>query len=654
MCGIIGYTGHQKTLEVLVSGLKNLEYRGYDSAGVAVALGNNEIFSQKNKGRILVLENCLKEKGDIAGQKAGIAHTRWATHGAPSETNAHPHADCKAQIFVVHNGIIENYRALRKKLEAEGHKFVSETDTEVLSHLIEKYYEAPQTLRKQGSPVAGGAESAIAEEKTRSSDNLKANSSAKAGKVPLLEDAVRLALKDVIGAYGIAVVSAAEPDKIVAARLSSPLIIGIGDKEAFVASDVSAIINYTRKVIYLDDSEMTVIDPTNYKIMDLDNHIVEKQIKEISWEIKQAQKGGFSHFLFKEIFEEPEAIKNAIRGRVNKEDGIAKLGGLEMAKERLAEIEHLIIVACGTAAYAGKVGEYIMEEYAGIITEAEIGSEFRYKKPILDKKTAVLAISQSGETADTLMAVREAKLKGSFVFGLVNTVGSSIARECGVGIYNHAGLEVAVPASKSFVSQVSILALLAVFLGRQRQMSNVMGARILNELENLPVLAERVLKQDESIKELAQKYFHFKNFMYLGRKYNYPIAMEGALKLKEVAPCIHAEGYAAGEMKHGPIAMIDENFPSIVIAPQDSVYDKMVNAIQEIKARNGKVIAVATEGDLEIKNFADDVIYIPKTLEMLTPILAAIPLHLFACHMGVLNNCDIDKPRNLAKSVTVE
>ncbi len=612
MCGIIGYTGPQKTLDILISGLKNLEYRGYDSAGVAMAVGKNEIFSFKNKGRILALENALKSKGDVSGQKAGIAHTRWATHGAPSEVNAHPHADCKGKIFVVHNGIIENYRALRKKLEAEGHKFVSETDTEVLSHLIEKYYKG------------------------------------------VLEDAVRLALKEVIGAYGIAVISASEPEKIVAARLSSPLIIGIGDKEAFVASDVSAIINYTRKVIYLDDSEMAVVGPVSYKIMDLDNHVVEKQIKEISWEIKQAQKGGFSHFLLKEINEIPEAIRNAIRGRMNFEDGTAKLGGLEMVEKELAEIERLIIVACGSADYSGLIGEYMIEEYAGIPTESEVGSEFRYKKPILDKKTAVLAISQSGETADTLMAVKEAKRKGSFVFGLINTVGSSIARECGVGVYNHAGLEVAVPASKSFVSQTAILALLAVFLGRQREMSSVMGTRILKELDALPELAERILKQDSAIRKIAEKYANYKNFLYLGRKYNYPIALEGALKLKEVAYYIHAEGYPAGEIKHGPIAMIDENFPSVVIAPQDSVYDKMVNAIQEIKARNGKVIAIATEGDEEIKNFADDVIYVPKTLEMLTPILAVLPLYLFAAHMGALAGCDIDKPRNLAKSVTVE
>lgn len=612
MCGIIGYTGPQKTLDILISGLKNLEYRGYDSSGVAVAVGKNEIFSFKNKGRILALENGLKTKGEIAGQKAGIAHTRWATHGAPSEVNAHPHADCTGKIFVVHNGIIENYRALRKKLEAEGHKFVSETDTEVLSHLIEKYYKG------------------------------------------VLEDAVRMALKEVIGAYGIAVISASEPDKIVAARLSSPLIIGIGDKEAFVASDVSAIINYTRKVIYLDDSEMAVVTPANYRIMDLDNHEVAKQVKEVSWEIKQAQKGGFSHFLLKEIYEVPEAIRNAIRGRMNFEDGTAKLGGLEMVEKDLAKIERLLIVACGSADYAARVGEYMIEEYAGIATESEVGSEFRYKKPILDKKTAVLAISQSGETADTLMAVKEAKRKSSFVFGLINTVGSSIARECGVGVYNHAGLEVAVPASKSFVSQAAILALLAVFLGRQREMSVVTGTKILKELDNLPGLAEKVLKQDELIRKIAEKYKGYKNFLYLGRKYNYPIALEGALKLKEVAYYIHAEGYPAGEIKHGPIAMIDENFPSVVIAPQDSVYDKMVNAIQEIKARNGKVIAIATEGDNEIKNFADDVIYIPKTMEMLTPILAVLPLYLFAAHMGILTDCDIDKPRNLAKSVTVE
>ncbi len=618
MCGIIGYTGPKKTLEVLISGLKNLEYRGYDSAGISIIGDNNDIFSFKTKGRISVLEERLKKMGEISHNRAGIGHTRWATHGIPNEINAHPHKDCTGNIWVVHNGIIENYRILRKRLEAEGHKFISETDTEIISHLIEKYYK---------NPAAGG-----------------------------LEEAVKLALGEVIGAYGIAVISSFEPDKIVAARFFSPLIIGIGDNEAFVASDVSAVVNHTRKVIYLDDGEMAVILPDKYQIFDLNNNSEkkEKQIKEIGWEIKEAQKGGFSHFLFKEIYEEPEAITNAIRGRINLEDGTAKLGGLELSEKRFAEIERLVIIACGTAHYAAMVGEYMMEEYAGLPTEVEMGSEFRYRKPVLDKKTAVLAISQSGETADTIMAVREAKRKGAFVFGLVNTVGSTIARECGVGVYNHAGLEVAVPASKSFISQLSLLALLTVFLGRQRQMSNTMGTRILKELANLPKLAEQILKQDELIRDLAKKYGAYKNFLYLGRKYNYPIALEGALKLKELAYCIHAEGYPAGEMKHGPIAMIDENFPSVVIATSDSVYDKMVNAIQEIKARNGKVIAIATEGNKDIKNFTDDVIYIPKTLEMLTPVLATIPLHFFACHMGVLNRCDIDKPRNLAKSVVVE
>lgn len=616
MCGIIGYTGPQKTLGILLSGLKNLEYRGYDSAGVSIVGDDGDIFSLKTTGKILVLEKRLKELGEIAHNRAGIGHTRWATHGVPNEVNAHPHKDCAGKIWVAHNGIIENYRILRKTLENEGHSFISETDTEVLSHLIEKHYK---------SHPAGG-----------------------------IEEAVRKALKEVMGAYGIVVISSDEPDKIIAARFSSPLIIGAGDNEAFVASDVSAVINYTRKVIYLDDAEMAVILPTGYKIYDLENRVVEKQVKEVGWEIKEAQKEGYSHFIFKEIYEEPDAIKNAIRGRVNLEDGVAKLGGLELSVGRLAEVNRLLIVACGTAAYAAKVGEYMMEEYAGIATEVEIGSEFRYKKPVLDKNTAVLAVSQSGETADTLMAVKEAKRKGAFVFGLVNTVGSTIARECGVGIYNHAGLEVAVPASKSFISQISILALLAVFLGRQRQMSSVMGTRILKELMALPDLSRQILKQDDLIRDLAIKYRDYKNFLFLGRKYNFPIAMEGALKLKELAYYVHAEGYAAGEMKHGPIAMIDENFPSVIIAPSDSVYDKMVNAIQEIKARKGKVIAIATEGNEDIKNFADDVIYIPKTLEMLTPILATIPLHFFACHMGVLHRCDIDKPRNLAKSVVVE
>ncbi|MCD6114785.1 glutamine--fructose-6-phosphate transaminase (isomerizing), partial [bacterium] len=514
-------------------------------------------------------------------------------------------------IFVVHNGIIENYLELRERLQKEGHKFISETDTEVLPHLIEKYF--------QGN----------------------------------LEEAVRLALREIVGAYAIAVISSKDPEKIVFARQSSPLIVGLGDKENFVASDAPAILGYTRRVIYLDDGEMGVITPNDFRIFNLDHQAVSKTSHYLKWNVQQAEKGGYPHFMLKEIMEEPEVIKNAIRGRIVIEEGLAKLGGIENIADKLKEINRLVIVGMGTALLAGKIGEYMIEEYAQIPVEIENASEFRYKKPVLGEKDAILAISQSGETADTLFAIKEAKRKGILTLGIINVVGSSIAREVDAGVYNHAGPEIGVAATKSFVSQLTVLALLTVFLGREREMSLVMGKRILDELTKISNLTEKVLAQKEKIKKLAEKYFQYNNFLFLGRKYNYPIALEGALKLKEIS-YIHAEGYPAGEMKHGPIAMIDENFPSVVIAPKDSVYEKMVSNIQEIKARKGKVLAITTEGNEEIEQLADDVIYIPKTLEMLTPILSVIPLQLFAYYIAVLKGLDPDKPRNLAKSVTVE
>jgi len=608
MCGIVGYISKKENPNSLKSGieaLKRLEYRGYDSAGFAFWDNEKkEIFSQKAVGRISKLEEKINNNNHYSANPL-ILHTRWATTGAVTEPNAHPHCDCKNNIWLAHNGIIENYQSLREDLKKEGHKFISETDTEVIAHLVEKFF--------------------------------KGN----------LEEAVRKALELVKGTYGIVAISRDDPNKIVAAKLASPLLVGMGDNEYLIASDPAAVVAHTNKVIYLDDHEVVTISPENFFI------IKEKQPEQIDWNVEDAQKGGYPHFMLKEIMEQPETIQKSIRGRLILEEGKARLGGLNLVQNKLREIERINIVACGTAYYSGLVGEYMLEEYAGIPTEVDLASEFRYRKPILDKKTAVIAISQSGETADTLGALKEAKEKGVLTLGIVNTVGSTITRETDAGVYNHAGPEIGVASTKALTSQLSVLALLALFLGRQRQLSLVMGQRIAKEISKIPELAKKVLEQDSHIKEIAEKYKDSNNFLYLGRKYNYPVALEGALKLKEIS-YIHAEGCSAGEMKHGPIALIDENFPTFAIVPSDSVYEKMVSNIEEIKARKGKIIAIATEGNEEIKKIADDVIYIPKTLEMLTPILSVIPLQLFAYHIAVLRGCDVDKPRNLAKSVTVE
>jgi len=609
MCGIIGYIGKKDALPIIVEGLKRLEYRGYDSAGVVVFDKDNNAQAVKAKGKIKDLREKLKEK-EIKGN-FGIGHSRWATHGEPSEINAHPHWNSKKEIFVVHNGIIENYSKLKKELEKQGHKFISETDTEVLAHLVEKHW--------QGN----------------------------------LEDAVRLALKEVIGAYAIAVVSSLDSGKIVFARQSSPLLVGLGDEENFIASDAPAILGHTRQVIYLEDGEMGVITSDDFQIFNLDKETINKKTHHLEWDIQQAEKGGYSHFMLKEIMEQPEVIENAIRGRMIPKEGTVKLGGIESVTDRLKEIDRLIIVGMGSALLTGRVAEYMIEEYAGISVKIEDSSEFRYKKSVFKKNDAILAISQSGETADTLFAIKEAKRKGILSLSIVNVVGSSITREVDAGIYNHAGPEIGVAATKSFISQLSVLALLTVFLGRRREMSLVTAKRVLEELARIPDLAKGILEQKDKVKELAQKYYEYKNFLYLGRKYNSTIALEGALKLKEIS-YIHAEGLSAGEMKHGPIAMIDKDFPCFVIAPKDSVYEKMISTIQEIKARNGKVIALTTEGNQEILDIVDDCIFIPKTLEMLTPILSVIPFQLFAYYTSVLRNLDPDKPRNLAKSVTVE
>lgn len=610
MCGIIGYIGKNNALPVLIDGLKRLEYRGYDSAGIAIMTGG-DVFLVKAVGKIIELEKKINHSYSLNGGSLGIAHTRWATHGRPTEINAHPHSDCQNKIWLVHNGIIENYKELKDRLIADGHSFKSETDTEVIAHLIEDFYQGDltQALIKV---------------------------------LPMLK-----------GTYGLVLYRLNEPDKILAARRGSPLVIGLGEKETIIASDVSAIISYTRQIIYLDDGEVAEISGQGFKIINSNNQEINKEINKIDWDIARCEKKGYAHFMLKEIFEQPETIGDSLRGRTILDQGKVKLGGLESFLNRLRQIDKIIIVACGTARNAGLVGEYMLEEYAGLPCEVDYASEFRYRKPVLDDRTAAIAISQSGETADTLAAAREAKEKGALVLGIVNAVGSTIARETDAGVYNHIGPEISVASTKAFTSQVTILTLLTALLGRQRQMSLVTGQRIIRELLDLPEKIKKILKLDNQIRDIAKNYYQARHLAYLGRKYNQPVAFEGALKLKELS-YIHAEGFASGEMKHGSIALIDEEFPSLFIAPEDSVYEKNLSNMQEIKSRGGKIIAVTTEGNEAIKDLADDIIYIPKTLEMLTPILSVIPLQLFAYHMAVLKGLDVDKPRNLAKSVTVE
>jgi len=606
MCGIVGYIGKNQDIRMGIEALRRLEYRGYDSAGAAwYDLEKGEISCIKKVGKIDNLEKAISESNlNLIGNPL-ILHTRWATHGGVTEANAHPHWDCNKNFFLVHNGIIENYKELKDKLMKEGHNFSSETDTEVLVHLIEKYF--------QGN----------------------------------LEEAIRKTLREVKGAYGICVISKKDPQKLVVAKLGSPLILGVGQNEFLLASDPSAIITHTRQVINLDDNEIAVLTPDNFLILK------EKPLETIEWTLEEAQKGGYPHFMLKEIMEEPEVIENAIRGRLIIEEGSVKLGGLTSISDKLRKINRIILVACGTASYAARVGEYILEEYAGIPTEVDIGSEFRYRKPVVDKNTAGVFISQSGETADTLASLKEMKAKGVLTLGITNVVGSTQARETDAGVYTRSGPEIAVASTKAFLGQLATLAILTVYLGRQREMALVMGKRIVSELAKLPELAKDVLKSAPEIEKLAKKYKDYKNFWFIGRKYNAPIASEGALKLKEIS-YLHAEGVAGGELKHGSLALIDENFPTIAICPSDSVYEKMVSNIEEVKARKGPVIAIATQGNEDIKKLVDDVIYIPKTLEMLTPILSVISLHLFAYYMAVLLGHDVDKPRNLAKSVTVE
>jgi glucosamine--fructose-6-phosphate aminotransferase (isomerizing) len=608
MCGIVGYVGPRQAAPLLLQGLKRLEYRGYDSAGLAL-ICNGALLVEKAAGKISQLEAQLGHT--LPSAVTGIAHTRWATHGAPNTRNAHPHTDCTNTVAVVHNGIIENAAILRAKLLEKGHTFTSETDTEVLAHLVEEFYKGT------------------------------------------LAEAVAAALREVEGTYGIAVVSTKEPDTIVAARLGSPLLVGVGDGENFIASDPSAILQHTRSVIYLGEGEMAVVTPTSYRLMDRTEIPLTKAVTQIEWDLATVERGGYAHFMLKEICEQPESIRNVLRGHLIEDEGAARLGGLNLTDEELLGINRIVITACGTSWHAALVGEYLLEEIARVPVEVEYASEFRYRSPILDSKTLVIVISQSGETADTLAALREAKRRGARTLGLVNVVGSTIAREVDGGMYLHAGPEIGVASTKAFTSQIVALALLTLYLGRKRNLSILQGKEIVSALERLPEQLEAVLKKQPEIEALAERFMRATNVLYLGRGYNFPVALEGALKLKEIS-YIHAEGYPAAEMKHGPIALIDELMPVVFIAPQDAVYAKVQSNIEEVRARGGRVVAVVTEGDTAIRKLADHAIEIPKTLDMLTPVLAVVPLQLFAYHIAVRRGCNVDQPRNLAKSVTVE
>ena len=608
MCGIVGYVGDRVATPMLIEGLKRLEYRGYDSAGVAVMNGKG-VETRRAAGKIARLESVIA--ADPPHGTLGIAHTRWATHGPPTETNAHPHVSQNGKIAVVHNGIIENATVLKAGLEARGYVFKSDTDTEVLAHLIETAY-------------AGNLEAAVIE-----------------------------ALRQVDGTYGIAVLSSDEKDKMVAARKGSPLLVGIGEGENFIASDASAILSHTRHVVYLDDGDVAVVTKDGYRVLDLDSVIREKPVTRIEWDLAQIERGGYPHFMLKEIFEQPTTVENTMRGRLILEEGFSKLGGLNISKEDLLAVDNIIITACGTSWHSALIGEMMIEELCRIPVEVEYASEFRYRNPIVTPRTLCIVISQSGETADTLAAMREAKRRGARTLGLVNVVGSTIAREDDGGIYLHAGPEIGVASTKAFTSQVVALALFTLKLARLRDLSVARGREIAQALANLPAQIQSILDRAEEIEALAEEFKRASNFLYLGRGYNFPAALEGALKLKEIS-YIHAEGYPAAEMKHGPIALIDEMMPVVCIAPHDAVFDKITSNIQEVKARKGKVIAITTRDEPSLAGKIDYDFRIPETVDLLTPILASVPLQLLAYYIAVKRGCNVDQPRNLAKSVTVE
>ena len=610
MCGIVGYIGTKDCVPLLMNGLKRLEYRGYDSAGLGL-ISNGESQVIKRKGKVSVLEKDLYQI--TVKPNLGIAHTRWATHGVPNEVNAHPHFNTDKTLFVIHNGIIENYLTIRKGLQSLGYDFITDTDSEVIPQLIDSFL-------KKGYPLV---------------------------------KAVHSALSKIEGTYGIAVVYSKEPDKLIAARKGSPLLIGVGNNENFVASDASAIIAHTKHVVYLEDGEIAEIYPDKFLTRTLDEEIIDKEVHKITMTLDEIDKGGYGHFMLKEIMEQPISVLNSMRGRLLFDKGTSKLGGLESVEEKLNNSKRIVISACGTSWHAGLVGEYMLEQHARIQTEVEYASEFRYRNPIISPDDAMFFISQSGETADSLAALREAKIRGALVMGICNVVGSSIPRETHAGVYTHAGPEIGVASTKAFTSQLVVLALITLNLARKRNMSLIDGKNIALEMDKLPQKIEQILKLNDQIEDIAEDLKDAENFLYLGRGYNFPVALEGALKLKEIS-YIHAEGYPAAEMKHGPIALIEEKVPSIFIAPHDSTYDKIISNIEEVKARKGTVVAIANENDKDIDKLVDYSIKIPETIRMLMPILSVIPLQLLAYHIAVKKGLNVDQPRNLAKSVTVE
>ncbi|MBN2263263.1 MAG: glutamine--fructose-6-phosphate transaminase (isomerizing) [Prolixibacteraceae bacterium] len=614
MCGIVGYIGPKNAYPILINGLKRLEYRGYDSAGIAI-FQNNNIEVLKKKGKVAELEQFCESRNTYAN--IGIAHTRWATHGEPNDVNAHPHNSMNGLFTIIHNGIIENYEKLKKDLSAKGYHFYGQTDSEILANLIEYMYSE--------------------------GDHINA------------EQAVRMALSRVVGAYGLVVMCKNEPDKLIAARKSSPLAIGIGSGEYYIASDATPIIEYTKSVVYLNDDDVAIISKDSFTLKTVQHDVeLKPEVLQLELSIGEIEKNGFEHFMLKEIFEQPKTITDSFRGRIDPLTKEVVLGGLSNVMPRLLEARRIVIIACGTSWHAALIGEYLIEEYAQVPVEVEYASEYRYRKPIIRPDDVVLAISQSGETADTLAAIRLAKEKGALVLGICNVVGSSIARETDAGIYTHAGVEIGVASTKAFTAQVTVLTLLAMRLARKHQtIPDERYYSIINDLLSVPDKIEDILRNHLKIKEIAQKYYNSINSLYLGRGYLFPVALEGALKLKEIS-YIHAEGYAAGEMKHGPIALIDSNLPVIVVAAKDRYYEKIVSNIQEVKARKGNIIAVITEGDSNLRNMVEDIIEIPKSDDVVTPFLAIIPLQLLAYFIAVLRGCDVDQPRNLAKSVTVE
>jgi glucosamine--fructose-6-phosphate aminotransferase (isomerizing) len=608
MCGIIGYVGRKEAEPILIEGLRRLEYRGYDSAGLAT-LSGPQMHVRKRAGRIAELVQYLRDRP--APGCLGISHTRWATHGAATNTNAHPHVGGNNLVAVVHNGVIENYATLKRQLQSEGIVFHSDTDTEVIAQLIAHHLNGD------------------------------------------LVEAVATVLSLLKGTYGLAVVSSRYPDLLIGARLGSPLVLGIGHEEHFLASDPSALIGNTERVVYLQDHQMAVLTADSWHLLDQERARVEAHVHRIEWDVGDADKGLFEHHMLKEIYEQPEALENAMRGRLDDADASAHFGGLNLDTQQLRRAERLILTACGTSYHSALIGEYLFEEFARIPVEVEYASELRYRNPPIDRNTIVLAITQSGETADTLAALRESKRKGHPTLALCNVVGSSIAREADGGVYLHAGPEIGVASTKAFSSQVTVLTMLALYFGRMRHLSNLQGTRMIRELRVMPDAIRRALGCHDEVKRIAERYFGVSNFLYLGRQYLYPVALEGALKLKEIS-YIHAEGYPAAEMKHGPIALVDENTPSVFLMPRGPVFDKVMSNLEEVKARGGPVIAIACEGDDEVAARADEVIYVPEVPDYLQPLVTVVPLQLLAYHIAVLRGCDVDKPRNLAKSVTVE